>query len=68
MKKYYVNDNAQLDGYREVHNEDCGYIPLITSKTYLGIFSGCKPAIKAAEAYYSKVDGCKICSPACNTR
>ncbi len=64
--KYYVNNNAQSNGDHEVHNEICPYLPLIVSKTYLGVFSNCKPAVQEAKKTYATADGCARCSPDCN--
>jgi hypothetical protein len=66
MKKYYVNDRAQANGDHEVHHEGCIYMP--QNKTDLGTFSNCADAVRAAKAYYSQVNGCKICSRECHTQ
>ena len=67
MKEYYVNDKAQANGDHEVHREDCVYLPS-QSKTYLGKFLGCKPAVEQAKVYYRQVNGCKTCSKECHTQ
>lgn len=66
MANYYVNNNAQSTGEREVHQENCRFLP--TQRTYLGNFSSCDQAMTAAKRHYSNVDGCKFCSPTCHTR
>jgi len=66
MKKYYVNDRAQANGDHEVHHEDCIYLP--QNKTYLGTFSNCADAVKAAKKHYPQVNGCKTCSKECHTQ
>lgn len=67
MKKYYVNQNEQLNGDHEVHTEDCDYLPLPSNRKYLGEFSSCKPAVDEAKKTYSKSNGCKTCCNACHT-
>jgi len=66
--KYYVDKNAQKTGEHEVHSEGCNYMPDEDNRIYLGYFDSCKPAVEAAEKYYSKVDGCAYCAIACHTR
>lgn len=68
MKKYYVNNRRQSNGDHEVHSESCPYLLAIESKTYLGEFSSCFPAVAKAKQTYPSADGCKTCSPACHTR
>lgn len=68
MKKYYVNNHAQVNGDHEVHESSCIYLPMMTNKKYLGEFSTCEQAVKVAKTYYSTSDGCRICSPACHKR
>lgn len=67
MYKYYVNDNEQNNGDHEVHRDGCSYLPLIVSKTYLGLFDNAKPAVEQAKKYYSQSNGCATCSPEANT-
>lgn len=66
MASYYVNQNAQSNGDHEVHVEGCLYMP--SSKTALGSFSSCAPAVQEAKKYYSQVNGCYHCSYACHTQ
>jgi hypothetical protein len=67
MKKYYVNENAQSNRDREVHREDCTYLPNVLNRKYLGEHSSCKPAVAEAKKTYSEADGCKNCCPDCHT-
>ncbi len=67
MAKYYVNDRAQNNGDHEVHKTGCPFLPLIVSKTYLGDFATCAPAVKEAKKTYKQSDGCATCSAACHT-
>lgn len=67
MAKYYVNNGAQPNGDHEVHKEGCSWLPLIVSKTYLGDFTNCHDAVRAAKSYHSQVNGCKYCAAACHT-
>jgi hypothetical protein len=66
--KYYANKNAQSNGDHEVHKETCSKLPVEHNRKYLGDFSNCQDAVKKAKETDSSADGCKICSPACNTR
>ena len=68
MASYYVNRNAQSDGYHEVHRDGCSYLPDANNRLYLGQFYTCGPAVIEAKKYYNKVDGCYWCSRACHTR
>ena len=68
MKKYYVNDNAQNSGEHEVHTQDCPFLPLIVSKTDLGMHQSCLGAVIAAKIHYRNVDGCATCCPDCHTK
>jgi hypothetical protein len=68
MKKYYVNNNVQPNGDYEVHHEDCIYLPLQKNRTYLGVFPGCKDAVKKAKDHHTKVNGCKTCSNPCHNQ
>jgi len=66
MTAYYVNTAAQPTGEHEVHKQGCEWMP--QSRTYLGEFESCGPAIAAARLRYRKVDGCATCAPECHTR
>lgn len=68
MAKYYVNKNAQADGYHEVHESGCSYLPAPENQIYLGNFTNCRDAVNKARDYYNLVDGCYYCSPDCHTR
>ena len=67
MYHYYVNDNEQNNGDHEVHRNGCSYLPLIVSKTYLGMFMNAIPAVQEARKYYVQVNGCAYGSPEANT-
>lgn len=67
MNHYYVNDNAQADsGQHEVHKDSCSYLPIIRSKTYLGIYVYSSEALKKAKTIYVTADGCAYCCPEIN--
>ncbi len=68
MDYYYVNKNAQPTGEHEVHKSTCSYLPDANNRIGLGYFSNCADALKKAREYYSKVDGCYYCCPACHKR
>ena len=65
---YYVSKIPQHNGDHEVHNGTCRVLPKIENRLLLGEFSNCRDAVNIARNIYSTADGCKICSPECNTR
>ncbi len=68
MKTYYVN-NTQVNNpglHHEVHTTDCHLFASIQSKTKLGEYSSCQPAVEEAKTIYSDADGCKHCCLACH--
>ena len=68
MAYYYVNDNAQANGDHEVHVAGCSWLGLIVSKSYLGDYGWCGPAVAQARAFhYSQSNGCAYCCPSCHT-
>ncbi len=67
MALYYVNKNAQSNGDREVHKTGCSWLPKAENRLYLGDFYSCSTAVTTARKYYSQVNGCAHCSPACHT-
>ena len=66
MDKYYVNNNPQPTGEREVHKEGCDHFP--SDNKYLGEYKKCQEAIQKAKEYYENVDGCYWCTRECHTR
>jgi hypothetical protein len=64
MAKYYVSEEPHLHGTHEVHAETCMYLPL--NVQYLGEFTNCYEAVRAAKEYYSQVNGCYTCSRPCH--
>ena len=67
MASYYVNDKPQSNGDHEVHKEGCYWLSLVSSRTYLGVFSSCHGAVREAKKIYSTANGCIHCSPDCHT-
>lgn len=65
---HYVNKVAQANGDHEVHRQDCKYLPADHNRIYLGEYDRCQPAVAAAKAYYSQVNGCYFCCNACHTQ
>ena len=51
MVKYYVNENAQSDGYHEVHTQNCIHGPNKENRTFLGDFSSCAPAVQSVKYF-----------------
>lgn len=66
--KYYVNKNTQSNGDHEVHRDGCKDMPADANRIYLGSFTECADAVKAAEKEYEQVNGCKTCSIECHTQ
>jgi hypothetical protein len=68
MDYYYVNKNAQSTGEHEVHKNTCSHLPDTNNRIGLGYFSSCAEALRKANEYYTEVDGCYYCCPACHRR
>lgn len=66
MNHYYVNAIPEFTGTHEVHEEDCPHLPGVSDRVYLGFFANCGDALREAKKEYDRVDGCRICSPACH--
>ena len=69
MSLYYVNKNAQPypeDGEHEVHESNCGHLPNMENREWLGYFSNCREALAEARKHYKKVDGCYYCCNSCH--
>ena len=67
MPRYYVNKIAQANGDHEVHKESCSFLPSASNRIYLGVFSTCQAAVRAARTHYDQVNGCYFCSRECHT-
>jgi hypothetical protein len=67
MPHYYVNDTAQSNGDHEVHTAECAHKLKVKYYTTLGSHTSCRSAVERAKRIYPTADGCKICSPECNT-
>lgn len=66
--RYYVNDSEDDRGLHEVHNENCSWLPMIESKSYLGVFNNCSDAVREAKQNHdANSDGCAHGSPECHT-
>lgn len=68
MALYYVNKKSQSTGEHEVHTGSCNWLPAPENRQYLGAFDNCTDAVREAKKYYSDVDGCAYCCPACHKR
>ncbi len=67
MANYYVNKNAQNNGDHEVHKQGCSRMPANANREYLGDFSDCHSAVKAAKNKgYTSADGCYYCCNPCH--
>lgn len=71
MSYFYINRNAQEDGYHEVHNGsvNCSHPPLLENRIEIGYYNTCADAIAAARAANPglQIDGCYYCTN-CHTR
>lgn len=68
MAYYSVNKNTQSNGDHEVHKTGCSWFPAEANRISLGNHATCHSAVTAAKKYYSQVNGCYYCSPACHTQ
>ena len=68
MAAYLVNKIPQPTGEHEVHKIICDHLPEYYNRQNLGEFNSCQEAVQAARRYYSNVDGCAYCCPACHKR
>nr|DAI47570.1 MAG TPA: hypothetical protein [Caudoviricetes sp.] len=68
MKFYYFNDSIDVNGFHEVHAEDCKYVPTPSHRTLIGYCSSCTEAISEAKSRYSgfSFDGCFWCCRECH--
>lgn len=66
-QKYYVSKVMQANGDHEVHDENCRWLPDLPNRILLGEFYNCQDAVRAAQSYYIKVNGCYFCSKTCHT-
>ena len=67
MPVYYVNKNADRNGFHEVHESTCNWMPDPDNAQLVGVFPSCGPAKAEAKKIYPTADGCAHCSPACHT-
>ena len=71
MAYFYINRNAQDDGYHEVHDDsaNCSHPPLPENRVGLGYYNSCSEAIAAARTANPTllIDGCYYCTD-CHTR
>jgi hypothetical protein len=65
MNDYFVAKNMNLNGYHEVHTQDCTLLPDIDDLFYLGSFTNCLPAVEKAKRFFNLVTGCAKCSKQC---
>lgn len=68
MKFYYFNNATDINGYHEVHTDDCAHLPNIINRTYIGYYSSCSEAISKAKAEHPNFafDGCFWCCRECH--
>lgn len=66
-KSYYVSKIRQANGDHEIHTSTCTFFPDASNRIYLGDFTSCQEAVRAAKNHYNQVNGCYYCSNACHT-
>lgn len=68
MQYYYFNDNTDDKGRHEVHTQNCAWLPNESNRTYIGYYSTCSEAIRAAKSAYpfKSFDGCYHCCNSCH--
>ncbi|BDU91740.1 hypothetical protein JJB75_09595 [Clostridium perfringens] len=68
MNHYYFNNNTDDKGRHEVHTENCSWGPSPLNRTYIGYYSNCKEAIRAAQNLnpFKSFDGCYWCCRECH--
>jgi len=70
MQRFILNQNAQPNGDREVHNAStgCSYMPLLQNQIDLGYHASCHGAVAKAKTHSSgRINGCFYCCRACHT-
>ena len=65
---YCFNKNKDANNFHEVHQNDCRFLPNRINLFYIGDFSNCNDAIKAAKMKFPtyKFDGCYFCCNECH--
>ncbi len=69
MPSFCVNRSAQSNGDHEVHDNSIerSCLPMLSNRQDLGYHASCSSAVQAARGYYTQVNGCAHCAPACHT-
>lgn len=67
-QNYYFNIYADINGYHEIHTENCSYLPSVLNREYIGYFSSCQSAkLEAMRKHPDKnFDGCYFCCRECH--
>lgn len=65
---YYFNIYSDSKGNHEIHTKDCVFLPSVLNREYIGYYSSCQAAMKAARSKYpnKKFDGCYFCCNECH--
>lgn len=61
MFYYYLNREAQPDGYHEIHKEGCAFLPSPKNRIRLGAHPNDQSAFREAKKHFTRVDGCYYC-------
>ncbi|HJV50869.1 MAG TPA: hypothetical protein VJ652_05405 [Noviherbaspirillum sp.] len=61
MQHYYVEKQEKANGAHEIHVPRCTYLPEADDRIYLGTFTNCADALRAAQTHYDKAASCRWC-------
>jgi len=68
MAIYYLSLKPKRDkGTNAVHKSSCRHLPRPKNRKHLGNFLNCKGAVREAEKFVEKPNGCCYCSRLCNS-
>ena len=68
MNHYFFNIHSDSNENHEIHTKDCAFLPSLLNREYIGYYSSCQEAMKAAKSKYpnKKFDGCYFCCNECH--
>lgn len=67
MVRYFVNEQAQVNGDHDVHKKGCAWLAAASKVRDLGEHHSCHSAVLTARRWFPKANGCAQCSGACHT-
>jgi hypothetical protein len=66
MSNFYVRIKPEFNGTNMVHKKGCPFMPDAANRIPLGEFSSDKNAVKEAERFFSRINGCYFCIKECH--